>query len=279
MAFELSIRQALLVAEPNGPRVLATSEDFPFAWEEAARLAVVRFGTKPADIGVSAEIFALPVGKSHVAVVQVEDLPSGVLGFRFLILGKPLYDALGDPFAIADRFPPDWSSRGELPTLAWPMEPLPPRLVEALDELLKTGDGPFLLGSTQALLDGGRICLKKTDSTHAAIRTIWQLLPTRSRCELWPATLVFSEELDFSIWAMPEIPAKLPAGCLNEEQAKDYPEGRYEVAMQSAIESRDQAEMNRLLARRSSGETLRLAAMMLAGAVLIAVGVKLMSWI
>lgn len=279
MAFDFSIQQALLAAEPGGPRTVAKSEGFPFAWEEAARLAVVRFGAKPADTAVSAALFALPVGKTHAAVVQVGDLPSGVLGFHFLILGQPLYGALGDPFAIAERFPADWSSRGELPVLAWPAEPLPPRRVGDLDALLKAGDGPFLLGSTQALIDGGRVCLRRSESSDVEIRTIWQMLPTRSRGELWPATLAFSDELGFSIWAMPVPPAKLPAGCLTEEQAKDYPEGRYEVAIQSAIESRDQSELNRLLARRSSGETLRLAAMMLAGAVLIAIGVKLMSWI
>ena len=228
---------------------------------------------------MSAALFALPMGKTHAAVVQVADLPSGALGFYFLILGHPLYEALGDPFAIAERFPADWSSRGELSALAWPAEPLPLRRVEDLDSLLKAGDGPFLLGSTQALIDGGRICLKRSDTSDAAIRTIWQLLPTRSRSELWPATLTFSDELDFSIWAKVAPPAKLPPGCLTEEQAKDYPEGRYEVAIQSAIESRDQRELNRLLARRSSQETLRLAAMMLAGAVFIAIGVKLMSWI
>lgn len=279
MAIDLSIQQLVLVAEASGPRVLAKSDGVPFVWEEAARVALVRFGPKPADTAVSAGLFALPVGKGHVAVVQLAELPSGVLAFRFLLLGKTLYDALGDPFAIADRHPFDWSLRGDLPVLAWPAEPLPPRRVDDLHELLKVGDGPFLLGSTQALLDGGRICLKRSDATDATLRTIWQLLPTRGRSELWPATAAFSDELGFHIWAMPEVPAKLPPGCLTEEQAKDYPEGRYELALQSAIESKDQPELNRLLNRRSSQETLRLAAMMLVGAALIAVCVKVMSWI
>lgn len=279
MAVELSIPHALIAAEATGPRTLAKSEGFPFAWEEAARLAVVRFGVKPTDTAVSSGLFALPVGREHVAVVRVAGLSSGDLGFRFLIFGKPLYDLLGDPFAIDDRFPVDWTQRGEPAAFAWLPEPLPPRKVEAIREILRTADGPFLYGSTQALLDGGRICLKHGESTEATLRTIWQLLPTKSRCELWPATLAFSDELGFHIWAMPEPPAKLPAGTLSEEQAKDYPEGRYELAMQIAVEAGDQAEMDRLFARRSSRETLRLAAMMLAGAVLIAVSVKLMAWL
>ena len=277
MSFDFSISQALLAAEPAGPRIVAATPEFPFAWEEAAKLMVVRYGAPSADSPMSAAIFALPFGVGSIAVVQVAGLPSGVLGFRFLILGKPLYEALGAPFAIADRFPPDWASRGELPMLAWPAEPLPHRTVTALQELMKTGDGPFLLGGAQALLDGTRICLKHGDSTESALRTIWQLLPARTQCTLWPATLCFNDELGFDIWAMPEPPEKLPAGCITEEQAKDYKEGRYELALQSAIESGDQRELDRLFARRTSSEMLRLALLMVGGALLIGIGVKLWS--
>ena len=276
MTFDFSISQLLLVAEPAGPRRVAASPEFPFALEEAAKQIAVRFGAPPADTAVSAAIFALPLGAAHVAVVQVAGLASA-LGFRFLILGKPLYDALGDPFAIADRFPPDWTARGELPILTWPAEPLPPRTAALLQELMKAGDGPFLLGSTQALLDGTRICMKASGSTEAALRTIWQLLPSRTRCEIWPATRTFTDELGFHIWAMPDPPAKLPAGCLTEEQAKDYREGRYELALQSAIESGDQDEVDRLFARRTSSEILRLGLLMVGGALLIGLGLKIWS--
>jgi hypothetical protein len=46
---------------------------------------------------------------------------------------------------------------------------------------------------------------------------------------------------------------------LGEEQVRDYPEGRYEYNLQHAAEMGDQAELDRLFARRSSRETLRLA--------------------
>ena len=36
---------------------------------------------------------------------------------RFAITKRRLYEAIGDPFLIADRFPPDWSARGPLPPL------------------------------------------------------------------------------------------------------------------------------------------------------------------
>ena len=116
---DLAIAQAVVVADAAGPKVLARSDDFPFAWEEAARTAVVRFGRRPPGVACPAALFACPVGRTHVAVVQVADLPGPghPLGFRFLVLARKLYEALGDPFAVADRFPPDWSARGTLPWL------------------------------------------------------------------------------------------------------------------------------------------------------------------
>lgn len=73
-------------------------------------------------------------------MATVADRPDGSLGFHFLVLNRTLYDHLGDPFAIADRYPPDWSAKGTLPGLQWPEEVLPIRRVEQLQELLKTGD-------------------------------------------------------------------------------------------------------------------------------------------
>ena len=113
---DLSVAEAVIIAEATGPKVLAKSDDFSFAWEEAARTAVVRFGRRPAGVRCPAAVFAVPVGRTHVAVVQVADQPApeGVeppLGFRFLILARRLYEALGDPFAIAERYPPNWSAR------------------------------------------------------------------------------------------------------------------------------------------------------------------------
>jgi hypothetical protein len=54
-----------------------------------------------------------------------------------------------------------------------------------------------------------------------------------------------------------------------EEQAGDYPEGRFELALQTAAEAGDQRELDRLFARRSQAETLRLALYLLAAAVVV----------
>lgn len=269
MPLDLAIAQAVVVSDHAGATVVARSDDFPHAWEDAATTIVTRFGRRPPGVRVPAALFAVPVGRSHVAVVQVADQPGAgdPLGFRFLLLTRRLYEAIGDPFLVSDRFPPDWSARGPRPTLHWQPDPPPPRTIEGVAQVLKGGDSPLLLGATQGLLDGVRVVLKRDAPDAAVLRGLWQLLPTRTRVALWPATFAFDLDLGFHIAATPAPPTPLPPGVIAEEQAKDYPEGRYELALQTAADHGDQAELTRLLARRSSGDTLRLALLILAVAV------------
>jgi hypothetical protein len=278
MTPDLAIAQALIIVDAAGPKVVARSDDFPFAWEEAARTAAVRFGRRPPGVACPAALFACPVGRSHVAVVQVADRPAPVpdppLGFRFLILRRKLYEALGDPFAVADRFPPDWSAKELLPTLTWDTGPLPRRTVEQVQAVLKGGDTSLLLGGTQALIDGGRLMVESTTPTDELFRGLWQLLPERTRFELWPATLAFSNELGFHAVALPAPPEPWPVGYLTADQARDYPEGRYELAVQTAAEAGNQLELDRLFARRSSQDTLWLAIYLVIGAMAAALAAK-----
>ena len=281
MALDLSIAQAVVIAGRSGPSVAAKSDDFAAAWEDAALTTAVRFGRRPAGVACPAAVFAVPVGKGHVAVVQVADragadAADSPLRFRFLVLDRRLYEALGDPFAIADRFPPGWAATGTLPTLAWPPEPLPRRTVALVQEVLKTGDGPLLLGAAQALSDGGRVMLVSKEPAGDVLRGLWQLLPDRTRAELWPATFAFSTDLGFHAVVVPEPPAAWPVGFLTADQARDYPEGRYELALQIAVEAKNQAELDRLFARRSSADTLRLALYLLAAAMVVAVVSKVL---
>ena len=44
MALDLPVAQALVIAGPGGPSVVAKSDDFPAAWEDAALTAAVRAG-------------------------------------------------------------------------------------------------------------------------------------------------------------------------------------------------------------------------------------------
>lgn len=269
MTPDLRIQQAIVVRDSRGVRVVARSDGFDEP--EAERVAVL-FGDRPDGVACPVAHFACPFGTARVAAVRVEDRPGGALAFRFLVLARDLYQHLGDPFAISDRYPPNFDTVGPLPDLAWPMEVLPPRTVEQLDGILKDGDGPLLLGAAQALIDGNRVALMRDEPAERALRDLWHLLPDRSRCELWPATFAFSNELGFSIAAGPALPMK--RGTLPEEAVRDYPQSHYELNLQLAIESKDAAALQKLLARRTSDDTLRLGLYMLAFALVVAAVLK-----
>ena len=47
-------------------------------------------------------------------------------------------------------------------------------------------------------MDGNRVLLMRRDGPdEALVRGLWQLLPDRSRVDLWPASFAFSDELGF----------------------------------------------------------------------------------
>lgn len=265
---DLRIAHALLLTDGRGVRVLAQSPGFDVP--EAERIAVL-FGRPPSGVSCPPAHFACPFGKDRVAVVQVMDHPPESLAFRFLVLARELYRHLGDPFAIADRYPPDWNAAGTLPELAWPPEPLPRRTVEQIDNVLKHGDVALLLGGTQALVDGSKLVLKRATPDEVFFRGLWQLLPDRTRCDLWPASFAFSLDLGFHAAALPDPPPLDPHLIHDEERAKDYPEGNYEWNVQFAAEHGDQAGLDKLFARRTSKETLRLVLLIIGVSLLVAV--------
>jgi hypothetical protein len=257
---DLRIARAVLFADGRGVRVAAHTADFDAA--EAERLAVL-FGLPPAGAACPVAHFARPFGPKHVAVVRVEDRPHGALAFRFLVLAADLYRHLGDPFAVSDRFPPEWDATGVLPPLEWPPAPLPPRTVAELQDLLKSCDPAteemaLLLGAAQVLVDGGKVLLHRPGPDERLLRRLWQLLPNKARAELWPASVVFAPDLPFDAAATPELPPD-PAGVRHTEDGlKGYPPGNYEHRLQAAVEGGDQRELDALLSRRTGGETLRL---------------------
>jgi hypothetical protein len=200
-----------------------------------------------------------------VAVVQAAEQASGGLAFRLLVLPRKSYAGwIGNPFAVADRYPPDWQTAGSLETLEWPEEPLPRRLAEATQHILKHGDSPTLLGGVQALVDGGRMVYERPAPAPELVRDLWALLPHTTRNDIWPASFAFSNALDFHVLVVPQAGARDYAGYLTEEQAGDYPQGRYELDLQIAAEAGDQEELDRLFYRRSSSATLRLALVLVA---------------
>jgi hypothetical protein len=272
MTPDLRIQQAVVLSDSRGVRVVAQTDDFDTP--EAERVAVL-FGARPAGVACPLAHFACPFGRKWVAIVRVEDQPTGAMGFRFLVLARELYRYLGDPFAISDRFPPDWRASGHLPDLAWPMEVLPERTLEQLDAILKNGDVSLLLGSVQALVDGNRVLLKRAEPAEAFVRELWQLLPDRTRCELWPATFAFSDELGFHAAVGPTLPTpRHGVQVLAEDALRDYPQSSYELSLQIAIEGGDRAALKRLLARRTADDTIRLGLYIVGFALVVTVVLK-----
>jgi hypothetical protein len=252
---DLSIEQALF----EGDILRARSTKFADAWLPLAIDLCKGFGSPPPDLACPEALFARPFGATSVAIVNVL-WPR----IRALALGLELYCHLHDPFAIAERFPPDWDARGSLPDLAWPPEPLPRRTVAMLDNVLKNGDGPFLLGASQTLVDGGKICLQLPAADPKLFRDLWALLPDSVRRSIWPATFAFRNDLGFDLLAIPALPEGGLPGYLDDERARDYPESRYERHLQIAIESNDQPMLDKLLARKSTSEMIRLALIIIA---------------
>lgn len=269
---DLRIARAVVFADARGVRVAAATDGFDAA--EAERLAVL-FGLPPAGAACPVAHFAYPFGPRHVAVVRVEGRPHAALGFRFLVLAADLYRHLGDPFAVSDRFPVSWTDTGTLPPLEWPPEPLPPRTVGDLQELLKSCDPAademaLLLGAAQVLVDGGTVLLQRPGPDERLLRRLWQLLPNKARAELWPASVVYAPDLRFDAAVTPD-----PTGPRHTEDGlKDYPRGNYEHRLQAAVEAGDQRELDALLARRTGGDTLRLGLTIIAVAVAGAAAVK-----
>ena len=251
MPIDLTLSQLLLAHDAAGPRAVAQSAGVTPALHEAALQVAARYG--PPTV---AALFVADLSPTTVAVVRTAGAPSP--GFHFLLVGRPLYGLLGDPFEVGDRYPPAWSARGDLPDRAWPAEPLPGRTVAQVLEAFHAGDMPWLLGGAQALLDGTRLVFESDVPEEARLRRLWKLLPDRSRADLRPATFAPSLDLDFHVTVTP-TPAATPANHLSADQTRDYPEGRYELALQVAVESGDQAALDRLFARRTSADVLRLA--------------------
>jgi hypothetical protein len=248
--------------------IVASSEHFDEAWRPQIEGIVDRFGLPPGAMGAAC-LFAVPMGRRHVAVVSVSGRR-----FRFLILLRELYRLIPDPFAIAERFPPTWD--GPLDALEWPPEPLPKRTIAQLDQIFKQGDGPLLLGACQTLVDSGRIAFRRDEPLPALCRDLWNLLPESTRRVTWPATFAYSTVLGFSLVVLDKAGEEPIPGYLTEDQARDYPESRYERELQIAVEAGDQRTVDNLLGRRSSAETLRLAIWMVLGATVLAIVARLL---
>lgn len=272
------IEQAVYRGPGPGQYTLrARSPGFRDEWLSLTEQLCDGFGERPAGVACPASVFAQPLGKRLVAVVRVADQPGGDLGFHVLAVPRPLYELglQGDPFPVADHWPPPWQASDSLPTLTWPDDTWPARTVADVRRVLQRDDGPNLLGGAQALVDGGRLVFERAAPDAALFRDLWALLPTSTRAELWPATFAFGNALGFHVLVVPPPVSAQITDYLTEEQAGEYPEGRYELGLQTAAEAGDQRELDRLFARRSRKETFRLGVLILAASVIVLLVVSL----
>lgn len=271
-------------SEGRSPIWWARTPDWLESWDEPAQALAAGFGDRPESVACPEAVFAQPLDRQHVAVVRVADQPTGIsfqqatgLGFQFIILTREDYVLLGaDPFAIAAGVPVAWERRG---TVLSSVALSPPDRLPAITEiaqLLSSPLGPTLLGAVQALLDGSRAAWVRPAPDPELLHALWQLLPIRSRADMWPASFAFSNRLQFHALVVPQIqPEEYDFRYLSAAQVDNYPEGRYEAQLQLAAETGDQALWERLLLRRSHSDTLRLGFWLLAGmlALSIAMGV------
>jgi hypothetical protein len=267
-----TIEQALATAGPTGVTVTARSPGFADDWEPEVERLAAAFGA-PAEPLVAAAVYAGPFGKTHVAVVQAVAPRPPEVRLHVLVLPADLYNGLGDPFLLAEQFPAPWDARVVLPTLAWTDE-VPPRTVDKVRRVIQEDDSATLLGAAQALVDGGRVVFERPFPAPDLLRRLWALLPDSTRAELWPASYAFAAGPGFHALVVPRADPTAFPGYLTEGQAGDYPEGRYELGVQSAAEAGDQAALDALFARRSGRQTLRLAVVLLLVMMGLAVAVK-----
>jgi len=272
----ISIEQAI-VRGPDGEgcRILARSPGFVDDWLADTEKLCRGFGERPAGVACPACVFAQPFGKRRVAVVQAKDLGIDhagrpwALGFHLLVMSRGDYaDVGGDPFLVAERFPAPWEIRGELPVLSWPVLAPPRRTVADVQAVLQREDGPNLLGGSQVLVDGGRLVFARPKPDTTLLRDLWTLLPVSTRCRLWPASFAFGNALGFDALVVPHAEGEEYEGYLTEEQAGEYPEGRYELHLQIAAEAEDQHALDTLFARRSRAEVWRYGLILLVVSIL-----------
>ncbi len=271
------IEQALYGSDgASGYRFLARSPGFRDDWLAAAERLCTDFGERPPDVTCPLALFVQPFAGQYVAIVQAGDRGNdsegrpGTLGFHLLIVPRVLYaDLHADPFHIAAHLPPPWDSRGELPTLTWTAPPPAPRTVAALQNVLDVPNSATLLGGAQALLDGAGVLFERAGPDPVVVQSIWALLPAADRIGLLPATYRFGNAEAFDLVVVPPKRGPDHPRYITEERAGDYPEGRYELALQIAIESGNQAALDGLLHRRSRRQMIALTVGLLVAIVVL----------
>ena len=253
-------------------RVVACSAEIEDTDLFAIEKILESLGDRPVGIACEHAVFVTALDAKRVIIGSMRDHPywenpaieTRPLQMRGLIMTRKLYGMLGDPFAIIARFPPNWQERGEALQQVWPNEGLPPRTIPKLQAILQAGDPPLLWGCTQAMVDGARVLITRSEPGNELIAGIWQLLPYAICEQRWFCTFSFapSEMFDLVVVA-DEIEIVPGSRWLHEQQVLDYPESRYEMSLQTAIESGDALSMEKLFIRRNREDVIKYALFLL----------------
>jgi hypothetical protein len=288
----ITLEQALYHRpDRDSPRLVARSTGFDDAWLADAERLALGFGDRRGGLRCPLTVFAKPIGAKHVAVVRVVDdreTFATALRFHFLVIERKIYEAwIRDPFLLAQKIEPTWEANDSLPALMIPEEAFSPRTLAQVQAVLKrikaaalregedpeapdfertmeNSESPALLGGAQILVDGGRLAFERSEGDLRMVSGLWLLLPEVTRCRLWPTSFAFSQELEFDVLVVPHIDELVLESYTTEEQAADYPEGTYELALQLAAESGEQSDLDVVFNRRDSHHTIRLALTVLA---------------
>ena len=293
----IAVQQALYHRQGDeSPRLQARSAEFADDWLAEAERIVVGFGNRAGGLASSVAVFALPLTAKHVAIVRAAHSANSGLAFHFLVLERGGYERhAGDPFAVVRRLPATFEAHADMPVLSWPAEPLPPRTVGDVQTVLRrvkasalrededpesptfertveNSESPALLGGVQVLVDGGKLVFNRPKPDLALVESLWTLLPYSTRGKLWPASFAFSNDLGFDVVVLPHVNEADFEGYTTEEQAEVYPQGSYELALQTAAESGNQRDLEAVFGRRNSSEVLRMALWLMAGMLLLVIG-------
>jgi hypothetical protein len=284
----ISFEQALFHRpDRRDPQLLAKSPGFDSAMQNEAEALIFGFGDRPGETPCPLTVFAKPLTKKLIAIVRVIDQPRDsfptALRFHFLVVSRNDYDGwIRDPFLLSAKFEPTWDAAEALPTLSLGSDSFSPRSVAQVQSVLKrvkasalregedpeapdfertaeNSESPALLGAAQILVDGGRVIFERAKGDLTLASGLWLLLPEGTRSRLWPCSFAFSQDLEFDLLIVPYLDDVMLESYTTEQQAADYPEGTYELALQKAAEAGDQRELDIVFARRDSYQTIRLA--------------------
>jgi CheY-like chemotaxis protein len=265
----VTLPQLTVIADAAGPRVVGRSAGVTFDTEEAVLKTISRFGRLRAE-DPPAGVFVTLAGDGNTKILTSFRRGDADV-FRVVLADKRMPDL--DPFEVTSRLAGD-PPRGELPPLECDGLMAPSRPVDRVRHLLQSGDAPLLLGSAQALLDGCKLAPAAPDVGPEFVTQVFELLPFATRVELTFATFAPSAEMNFDVAVVRDVPPGGGKGFLTAEQARDYPEGRYELALQRAAENGNQAELDRLFARRTSSQVLRMVTGMIVFAFVVVLVLK-----